>query len=260
MAEFTVVLVEPKNDGNIGAVCRAMKNFGLRDLIIVNHPELSDDAYKRAMHSTDILDNAIHAKTIKSALKNIDFIAATSGKTSSSMTNYLRKSLTPRRFAEMMRDSDCRAGILFGREDYGLFSSELEQCDVVIQIPNSHEYHSMNLSHAAAVIFYEIFISENEQALGASGRRLRKLEKDKLFEYFNRVVDNVDYPPFKREKAKIMFRRLISRAVPDEYEFSILMGVFNKTLRKVERIPGRYTETNCRTRKDDKTRTRKKKQ
>ncbi|MFQ5552986.1 MAG: TrmH family RNA methyltransferase, partial [Thermoplasmata archaeon] len=60
MTEFVVVLVEPKIGGNVGAVARSMANFGLRDLTLVNAPELGDEAYRRAKHGGPVLRAAHH--------------------------------------------------------------------------------------------------------------------------------------------------------------------------------------------------------
>jgi len=59
MVSYSVIVVEPKTGGNIGAIARSMANFGLKELILVNPKELGDEAYTRAMHAQDILDNAV---------------------------------------------------------------------------------------------------------------------------------------------------------------------------------------------------------
>lgn len=232
MPHFFIILVEPKNDGNIGAVSRAMKNFGFLDLIIVNHPNLDGEAYKRAMHANDILQSAVHVRTLDKAIKGMDIVVGTSGKTNVSAKNFLRSHLTPREFVEKIQERDCNVGILFGREDFGLVNKELRKCDIIIQIPNDPKYPSMNLSHAVAVVLYEIFMSQFHQK---KARKLTRVEKEKMFEFYDRIVECTNFSPVKKEKAKIAFRRCISRALPTEHEFSILMGVFNKTLRNIEK-------------------------
>jgi tRNA C32,U32 (ribose-2'-O)-methylase TrmJ len=87
LPRFFVILVEPKNDGNIGAVCRVMKNFGFSDLIIINHPEIGVDANKRAMHANDVLQNARHVQNLDKAIEGLDFIVGTSGKINISIKN-----------------------------------------------------------------------------------------------------------------------------------------------------------------------------
>jgi len=56
--EFYVILAEPQNPGNIGAVARSMKNFSVRNLILVKPPPIDDEARRRAMHGNEVLDNA----------------------------------------------------------------------------------------------------------------------------------------------------------------------------------------------------------
>ena len=69
-----MVLIEPKHEGNVGAVARAMANFGLGKLVLVNPPELGDVAEKRAMHAVDILDNSENFHSAYGALLICSFV------------------------------------------------------------------------------------------------------------------------------------------------------------------------------------------
>ena len=64
MTNVRIVLVGPKFEGNIGAVCRSMANFGLDDLVLVNPCPIGDDAYRRAKHGSHLLDSAKVVDTI----------------------------------------------------------------------------------------------------------------------------------------------------------------------------------------------------
>ncbi len=79
MPHFRVVLVEPLNDGNVGAVARSMKNFGLDELVLVRPCAIGEEALKRAMHGMDVLKGARTVFSDDEALKGADFVAATSG-------------------------------------------------------------------------------------------------------------------------------------------------------------------------------------
>lgn len=229
MAQFRVVLVEPLNDGNVGAVARAMRNFGLEELVLVRPCALGEEATKRAMHGIDILKKARTVYSEEEALRDADFVAATSGVATSNEKNFARISLSPRDFAEKVKDSDSRIALLFGREDFGLPKEIIKRSDFLITIPASPSYSILNISHAAAIVFYELFATGVERW---RPREAGELEKEKLFEYFSILLDATDYPPHKREKTKVMFRRMINRAVPSTWEFHTLMGVFDGAVKK----------------------------
>ena len=130
-----IVLVEPRTPGNIGAVARAMKNFGLEEMRLVNPCKITEEAWARAMHAQDILESAKTYTKLNDALKDVDFVAGTSAITTPSEKEYLRLSLTPQEFAEKAKAVDGRIALLFGREDFGLYNEELMLCDFLIRIP-----------------------------------------------------------------------------------------------------------------------------
>jgi TrmH family RNA methyltransferase len=227
--QFRVVLVEPLNDGNVGAVARSMKNFGLDELVLVRPCGIGEEATKRAMHGIDVLKSARTVFADEDALEGVDFIAATSGVTTISEKNFTRIALTPKDFAEKVKGSKGKIALLFGREDFGLDNGLIKRSDFLISIPANPAYSILNISHAAAIVFYELF------ATGAVERKPREageVEKEKLYEYFSILLDAIDYPPHKREKTKVMFRRLIGRAVPSTWEFHTLMGVLDGAIKR----------------------------
>lgn len=232
MPHFRVVLVEPLNDGNVGAVARAMMNFGLEELVLVRPCAIGEEATKRAMHGLQILNSARTVFTEEEALKGADLIAATSGIDTPSEKNFPRISMTPRAFAEKIRTYDGTIALLFGREDFGLDTETIKRSDFLITIPASPSYSVLNVSHAAAIVFYELFSAGFEKK---QPRPAGDVEKEKLFEYFAMLLDVIGYPEHKKDKTKVMFRRLMARAVPSVWEFHTLMGVLDKA---VERASG----------------------
>ena len=77
--ETLVILVRPKFQGNIGAVARAMANFGFRRLVLVGAPELEEQAYKFSKHARDVLVGARRCHTLEEALEDVDLAVASSG-------------------------------------------------------------------------------------------------------------------------------------------------------------------------------------
>lgn len=229
MPQFRVVLVEPLNDGNVGAIARSMRNFGLEDLYLVRPCAIGEEATKRAMHGIDILRNAKTVLDESDALAGVDFVAATSGVGTSNEKNFTRIALTADEFSDKMRGSQGTVALLFGREDFGLDRELIKKCDFLVTIPANPEYSILNISHAAAILFYELFAAGVEKW---EPRKAGNVEKEKLYEYFSMLLDSIDYPPHKKEKTKVMFRRLIARSVPTTWEFHTLMGVIDGAVKK----------------------------
>jgi TrmH family RNA methyltransferase len=219
-----IILVEPKNEGNIGAIARVMGNFGFRDLALVRPPEIGEEALRRAVHARGILENARICGSFKEAVRGLSHVAGTSSDISEGKKNPARNFMTPKEFAERARPSDMDIGIAFGREDFGLVNEEVVLCDSLIYIPTCKEYPSMNLSHACAIVLYELFAkgfrADIEAREGASD-----VEREKFYETFAWLLDAIDYKDHKRAKTEAMFKRMIGRAMLTKWEFYTFMGV-----------------------------------
>jgi len=129
--------------------------------------------------------------------------------------------------AEKIFEIDGKVGLVFGREDYGLYNEEIAACDAMLRIPTSDAYLSLNLSHAVNIVLYTLYI---KTFTSKERRRMGKLEKEKLYAFFSDWLDEIQYPEHKKENTKVMFQRLMGRAMPSKWEYHTLMGIFSKTL------------------------------
>ncbi|HEX9341624.1 MAG TPA: RNA methyltransferase [Thermoplasmata archaeon] len=231
MPKTRVVLVGPKNEGNVGAVARAMKNFGISDLVLVDPCAIGDEAYKRAMRGADVLARARTVGSLDEALKDADLVVGTTGITTKSERRFPRISVTPREFATRVAAMDGTLAVLFGREDFGLLDEELARCDALVSIPAAAGYPVLNLSHAAAILLYEMFAGKPEpRPREASGS-----EKEHLHSAFRDLLIATNYPTHLRARTQIMFRRLVGRAVPSKWEFHTFMGVLTRATKTIRR-------------------------
>jgi TrmH family RNA methyltransferase len=226
------VLVEPKYSGNIGAVARVMMNFDFHNLYLVNPCRLDDDCYARAMHAKKILDEAKFFSSFRRATKDLDYLVATSSIETQSDKRHLRNAVLLEEFTEKIFEREGTIGLIFGREDYGLYNPEIAACDIMLKIPTSTSYPSLNLSHAVALVLYTLFIKKHTQR---KKRLIRGVEKEKLHDFFMALLEEIDYPEHKKENTKIMLRRLIGRAMPSTWEYHTLMGILSRTLEKIRR-------------------------
>lgn len=155
--------MEPSFEESIGFVARAMKNFGLSNLHVVNSIAiLGPNGRTRGGHAQDVLDSIVQHSSLKEALEGLDLSIGTTAQKSYAASNLVRKPVTPKEFASTVKSQNGSIGIVFGREGTGLTNAELDQCDVTLTIPASPEYQTLNLSHAAAIVFYELHNTSGE--------------------------------------------------------------------------------------------------
>lgn len=210
-----------------------MANFDFKKLILINPCDLNDECYARAKHASEILDNAEIFDSFSKIPEKLDYLIATSSIDYESEKKHLRNPVYPEDLTKKIFELNCKTGLVFGREDYGLFNEEIKKCDIMVRIPTSENYDSMNLSHSVAVLLYNIFIKKDFKPVET--RKMNGLEKEKLFMFFETLIDEIEIPEHKKEKTIIMFRRLIGRSMPSTWEFHRLMGVFDKTLDKIQK-------------------------
>jgi tRNA/rRNA methyltransferase len=233
MPELRVVLVEPKNEGNVGAVARAMKNFEVSELVLVRPCALGEEARKRAMHGIDVLESARQEDRFGDSVRGADLVVGTSGIDTASEKRFARIAIRPRELAIRVGASKGLVAIAFGREDFGLFDEELARCDLLVTIPASPAYPILNVSHAVSIVLYELFAGMTPPK---GTRQASDLEKEKLHEAFDALMSVTEYPQHKRERTRVMFRRMIGRAVPSTWEFHALMGVFQRATKRIRRL------------------------
>ena len=228
-----VVFVEPETPGNIGFLARTMKNFGLEQMVLINPCPLEHDSYYMAMHAREIIYNRQEYPSLEEFLKTekIDFAVGTTGEAGGSY-NIPRIAVTPENLAQSL-NVDGNIALILGREGDGLTNHELELCDVVVSIPTHESYPILNVTHAAAIIFYELF--KNEKPYPVEDLDEASLdEKQDLIRYMDEVLDNLDYPPHKKKNASTIFRRVIGRAFISGREAHTLKGMFRRIKDRVE--------------------------
>ena len=227
-----IVLVEPQHPGNVGAVARAMANFGLTDLAMVNGCELADESYARSKSGRSVLENSKRYKTIEEAIANCDIAIGTSGITPEGDKRWFRAPENVEKINDIITERENPA-LLFGRENYGLYREELALCEATITIPTNPEYPVLNLSHAVSIVLYEI--KRKEKVKGPKKRKnVSQDEFERLVDRIMHMLENSSYPERRLDRSRTTLRRLISRGNPDEGEYENLMGIF-KAIREGKR-------------------------
>lgn len=227
MANLRIVLVEPREAGNVGAVARVMKNFGFDDLWIVgDHPQLLPVAGWWASGADDLLVRAHFADTLQEALADTHLTVATTsmrGRTTPA-------DFTPRQLGAELSSLavDQTLALVFGREDSGLTRDELALCQRSAFIPTSENFPTMNLAQAAGVFCFSL--SAIDRASGSRELAPAALV-ERLHERFEALLLEVGFL-HANNPARIYdeFRAILGRAGLDERETTILLGM----LRQIE--------------------------
>ncbi len=228
-----VVFIECETPGNIGFLARTMANFGLEKLVLINPPKLKEEAFYQAMHGRYIVENAMIYDTLENFYKNnkIDFKVATTGVAGGSY-NLSRIPLKPEQLGEKI-NPNYNTAILFGREGDGLNNEEIESCDITVTIPTNPEYPILNISHAAAIILYEIF--KHIYYYPVKGlQESTKLEKEYLLKDMKELIDSLDIPPHKKKTGLKSFKNIINRAFITGREAHTLKGILRRLKIKIK--------------------------
>src|ERR1700678_3464572 len=158
----SIILSHPQLGENIGAAARAMANFGLRDLRLVE-PRCGwphEKARAMAAGAVAVTEEAQLFATVREAAANLDLVFATTARE----RGITKEVLTPAEAAKRLHKAAAlgqKTGILFGNERAGLDNEEISLCDAAITIPTA-DFASLNLGQAVLLNAYEWFRSADE--------------------------------------------------------------------------------------------------
>lgn len=224
-----IVLVEPQSPGNIGMVCRAMKNMGFRHLRLVKGCDrFHSEALKFAVSARDILEQAVVYPDLASAVADCSITVGTTRRHG----KYRQEIRSPGDISALLREQCSpanRGAIVFGREDSGLTTGELSLCRWHATIPTSDEYGSLNLSQAVLIFCYEL---GKAGASPGGGRELPRATSAELETMFTQMEECLQRIGFLNDQnpGHIMrsLRRIFFRSSLDTREVSILRGMLTQ--------------------------------
>ena len=238
---IVLVLDQPQDLVNIAHVVRGMKNFGFRDLRLVQPREY--DAYRVegiAHQTADVLARVRTFASLGEALAGCVHVVGLTARGRTAKRNLQR----PREAAaEVNQLADGGpVALLFGREDKGLTNDALDRCHRVVTIPSEASYPSLNLGHASVIMLYELALARGAEARPFKAPRRTAEpapaeEVERLFEDVARALARVDF--FKTRNAEgIMrtMRELAHRAPLDLREVKLLRAMAIEVVKYGERL------------------------
>jgi tRNA/rRNA methyltransferase len=224
---ISIVLVDTKTPGNIGAAARGMMNMGLSRLILVDPPKDKDqDARKLAAGAHEIIEKAAVFPALAEALAGHGLVIGTSRHAGKQRKNIR----TPREMVETILPllATNKVAIVFGNEVNGLENSDLALCQEIVAIPSSDAFPSLNLSHAVMIIAYELFLASGVYSGRVAGQLAKLDETEGFFLQLQETLQKIgflerDHP----ERMMFSLRQLFGRARMNSRDVSILRGILS---------------------------------
>lgn len=245
MDNLRVVLVAARNPLNIGAAARAMSNFGVRRLRVVNPYEVAFREARSAVGATDLLAKAEQFDDVAEAVADCRLVVGTSAVGARELQHPLKRLEAGGR--EIRRQlANGPVALLFGSERFGLSNVEMSHCHWMMRIPTREEHGSMNLGQAVAVCLYEL-IRGREMAGTAAARgmaaKIKPVKKKKLlatsgeFERLTQVLLEVlrtsGYVKPRIVAAEEKLRRLVRRMELNDNDAEVLLGMLRQVAWKL---------------------------
>ena len=144
--------------------------------------------------------------------------------------NLPRTPLTPAQLAAKLVAAEGKVALLFGRESDGLSNKEIEACDFTISIPANPDYPVLNLSHAVAILLYEVTKERGGGELKEVFPLVKAEEKAQLKKLIDEALDSYDFTTDdKRETQRVLWHRLVGKSFLTQREAMALMGFFKKS-------------------------------
>ena len=225
---ISILLLEPQSAANIGSVARVMKNMGLTSLYLINpQTELTAESFQLACGADDILAAAQRTETLQETLHRFNLCVGT---TSRSVDTFPRV-FTPHQLATQIAEfsAESQIALLFGRERTGLTNEQVQHCQWLVTIPSNPKFESMNLSHAVAILAYELYSRQPQPALG---RQIQSARLSQIEAFCQRLQRNLIEIGFLKdpngEQIMITIRNVLSRALPEERDVQILRGILRQ--------------------------------
>ena len=223
------ILVRPQIGENIGSVARAIKNFNIKHLRIVN-PRCNwpnQKALATSVGAKDILKSAKIYNSVEKSIGDLDIVFASSSR----IRKVNKKTISITNLKKKIKKGK-KIGILFGPEASGLSNDEISCADYLVKIPSNKKFSSLNLSHSAIIFCFEIFKffsgKKNQYKTGYNSKLANKSEVNKFLSFIFKALDKKGFlqPKHKRQSMIRNINNIFHRLNLSDQEIRILLGIF----------------------------------
>jgi len=257
LSDVVIVLSRPERAGNVGAVCRAMKNMGLSRLRLAAPGfSVTDTAgafslseaglgfggdlaviRARAIHAVDVWEKAETFDTLASAVNDCAMVIGTTRRRG---RHRKQVTMTPSETAAFLKTHPGPAALVFGNERTGLEDEELRLCNFASHIPADEAFPSLNLSHAVQIYTYELFNAltcprADDAPVDAVKGQWVPLDQAAIEILVSEIMENLRtlgfYKRLGQEEQERFFRDIFSRSAMTERECRYFAGIIAKAAR-----------------------------
>ena len=223
------ILVRPQLGENIGSVARAIKNFNIRNLRIVN-PRCgwpNQKAIATSVGAKDVLKSSKIYNSLEKSIADLNIIFA-----STSRIRKINKKIISIQELKSKVKKRQKIGIIFGPEASGLSNEEINCADFLLKIPTNKKFSSLNLSHSVIIFCFQLFQHFlNKKIIYKSTYKSSVAKKSQVNKFLNFIIHKLDQKGFLQpdHKRKSMIRNInniFHRINLSEQEIRILLGIF----------------------------------
>ena len=210
--KLRLVLVEPEGKINFGFILRLAKNFEVDEVVAVKPKfDVNDEEVLRfAAQGKDYIEKVKVVNSYEEALEGVKVC------TSAKVSTYdpLRSFIVPWELKEKIGEPETLT-LVFGRESVGLTREELKACDVLLHVPASSKYPVLNLSHAVAIVLWEVWKQYRLQR-GRLPERVDERDVELIMNAVEELASRFVGDEVKRERLLVAIKRLVTKATKQE--------------------------------------------
>lgn len=227
---LVIVLVRTRNPLNVGAAARAMSNFGVGQLRLVNPYSLAFREARSAVGASDLLKHAEEHKTVAEAVADCSLVIGTTAGRSRTLQHPLR--LLDEAAAEIHQHLQTgRVAILFGSEKIGLTNDDFSHCQWLLTIPTRKDHISMNLGQSVAVCLYELARTEEPQSSVPAPQKATAAVNEQISQVLFEALEKSGYvQPGSEAACANKVRRLVLRLGLDPEDAKVFLGMVRQIL------------------------------
>ena len=235
-SKFGFILVKPQLGENIGACARSLKNFGFKKLNIVSPKFIfpNQKAKVTSVGAFDVINKTKVFDNVNSAVSEFNLVISLSAR----RRDINKKHITMQDLSTILNKKKySKIGFMFGPEASGLSNQDIAFSNLILQIPTSKKFKSLNLSHSLTIVCYEIFKNLNQKSFFKIGKNIKISPKSKIISVVKHLVKLLDeknffLPKEKKHSMILNIHNLIYRLEPNDKELRILASIISSLNKK----------------------------